>query len=248
VGGKGKGEPEEKRENAPSPAASTTDQTHIFVLEERVEGPGGGGSVGHRDDNDEMMRKKENAPDSVRPSSDARNESVRELTHHFHRLFVELSTDDRLEVADDGRERCGTNGGSDEEMDRGGVHGVVANGFVCEIGVSCVERRRGATKKREEEEERTDCILQAPRPILHRNHLRSEHPHPEHVQRLPLNIDFSHVDHAVEPKLCANRRNGNAMLSCASLGNNADLAHATSEEDLAHATSEEDLANGIVDL
>src|SRR5690606_32514059 len=59
--------------------------------------------------------------------------------------------------------------------------------------------------------------------------------HPRDVRRLPGNVGCAHVDLAWEAEARADRRNRNAMLPSAGLGDDARLAHATRELNLAEA-------------
>src|SRR5690554_1155931 len=50
---------------------------------------------------------------------------------------------------------------------------------------------------------------------------------------LPLNVLTAHINHAFQAVAGADRRGGNAMLTCASLGDDAPLAHTSGQHRLA---------------
>ena len=77
--------------------------------------------------------------------------------------------------------------------------------------------------------------------------LRAQQIHPQHVRRLPLDIDGAHVDDAGQAEEGAHGRGGHAMLSGAGFGDDARLAHPAGEQDLAHAVV--DLVRaGVIEL
>jgi hypothetical protein len=180
--------------------------------------------------------RKLNSPNSVRTTTNASDNRIRKLPNRLLHLRLDLGTDDRLEVTNDGRERCGTDGGSDEVVRCGEVGDPVAHRLVCanEWRLSIVKRKEGT-----EEKKRTDRILQSPRSTRDSHNLRAQHPHPEHVQALPPHVLLTHVDDALEAELGADGSSRDTVLSCSSLGDDALLADATGEEDL---------TDGVVDL
>ena len=70
-------------------------------------------------------------------------------------------------------------------------------------------------------------------PVRHRDHLGAEHPHPGHVQRLPLGVLLAHVDDAVQAEQRARGRGGHAVLAGPGLGDHPLLAHPLGEQRLA---------------
>ena len=66
-----------------------------------------------------------------------------------------------------------------------------------------------------------------------RHDLGAKQIHAEDVGLLPLDIDVTHVDDAVEPEARASGCRGDAMLARSRLGDDARLAHPAGEKDLA---------------
>src|SRR5262249_9591073 len=60
-------------------------------------------------------------------------------------------------------------------------------------------------------------------------------PHAKHVRLLPLDIRFAHIDDAWQAETRSHRCRRDAVLACASLCDDARLAHAPRQQDLAHA-------------
>jgi hypothetical protein len=182
---------------------------------------------------EERNARKLHSPNSVRTTTNASNDRIRKLPNRLLHLRLDLGTDDRLEVANDGRERRGTDGGTDEVVRRGEVGDPVAHRLVCS------KERRVSTVNEEEEKKRTDRILQSPRSARDSDNLRAQHPHPEHVQALPPHVLLTHVDDALEAELGADGSSRDTVLSGSSLGDDALLADTTGKEDL---------SDGVVDL
>ena len=65
--------------------------------------------------------------------------------------------------------------------------------------------------------------------------LRTEQPHPEHVERLPIHVLGAHVDAALEAEERARGGGRDAMLPRTGLGHDAALAHSAREQRLAAA-------------
>jgi hypothetical protein len=63
--------------------------------------------------------------------------------------------------------------------------------------------------------------------------LGAEHLHPEHVERLALDVDGTHVHLALEAEQRGGRRRRHAVLAGAGLGDEAGLAHPLGEQRLA---------------
>ena len=64
-------------------------------------------------------------------------------------------------------------------------------------------------------------------PLSTRQHLGTQQPHAEHIERLPLHVLGAHVDVALEAKQRAGRGRRHAMLTRAGLRDDASLAHPT---------------------
>ena len=69
---------------------------------------------------------------------------------------------------------------------------------------------------------------------LDRHDFRAEHAHAEHVQLLPLAIDRTHVNDALQPEHRGDCGGGDAVLSRAGLGDDAGFAHALGQQNLPH--------------
>ena len=70
-------------------------------------------------------------------------------------------------------------------------------------------------------------------PVVDRDDLGAEQPHPGDVEGLPLGVDLAHVDGAVEPEQGRGGRGGDAVLAGAGLGDDAGLAHPLGQQGLA---------------
>jgi hypothetical protein len=75
-------------------------------------------------------------------------------------------------------------------------------------------------------------LLERPRPELDRAHLGPEQTHPLDVGCLPGHVLGAHVDDAVEPEACADRRRGDAVLAGTGLRDDALLAEAAGNQRL----------------
>ena len=64
-------------------------------------------------------------------------------------------------------------------------------------------------------------------------HGGAEQPHAEHVQRLALDVDLAHVDHALEAEERGRGGGGDAVLASTGLGDEPGLAHPLREQRLA---------------
>ncbi len=67
-----------------------------------------------------------------------------------------------------------------------------------------------------------------------RNDFGAQKLHAEHIGLLPFDVDFAHIDDALQSKPGTSRGGGHAMLAGAGLGDDAGLAHPPRQEDLAH--------------
>ena len=76
-------------------------------------------------------------------------------------------------------------------------------------------------------------VLERARAVGHRDDGRAEHPHPGHVERLPLGVHLAHVDDALEVEQRGRGGAGHAVLAGAGLGDHPRLAHPLGEQRLA---------------
>ena len=147
-------------------------------------------------------------PDGVRAAADARDDSVWEPLVYLEHLRAGFPTDDGLQLSHDARVRRRADAGADQVVRRLDVRDPVADRLA----------RR---------------LLQGLRPELDRLDLGAEKPHALDVRMLPAHVLGAHVDDALEPETSADRRGGDAVLSCARLRDDAALAEARREQDLA---------------
>src|ERR1700720_2383243 len=77
-----------------------------------------------------------------------------------------------------------------------------------------------------------DRLLQGSLTSRDRHDLRAEEFHACNVERLTFHVDLTHVDYAFAAEACRHRGGGDAMLSRASFGDDAALAHSPSEQNL----------------
>ena len=77
-----------------------------------------------------------------------------------------------------------------------------------------------------------DGVFQRPAAGVHAADLRTEQPHAEHVQRLPIHVLGAHVDMTLEAEQCAGRGRRDAVLPGAGFGDDAPLAHAGGQQRL----------------
>ena len=127
-------------------------------------------------------------PDRVGATAHARDHRVRQPTDPGADLCSGLDADHPLKIAYHDRERVRAHHRSDAVV-RGvdGAHPVP----------ECL----------------VDRVLQGPAADRHRYDLRSEHPHPGHVQCLAVGVLLAHVDHAVQAEQRGGRRGCYAVLA-----------------------------------
>ena len=77
-----------------------------------------------------------------------------------------------------------------------------------------------------------DRVLEALRAAGYRHHGRAHQLHSENIERLPLDILGTHVNHRVEAEQGADDRGRDAMLSGTGFGDQPGLAHAPGEQRL----------------
>ena len=78
-----------------------------------------------------------------------------------------------------------------------------------------------------------DGVLQRARTAVHGFDVGAQQPHPEHVERLAVDVDGAHVDLALETHQRRRRGGGHAVLAGTGLGDQPGLAHPLGEQRLA---------------
>ena len=123
-------------------------------------------------------------------------------------LGAGLVTDDALQLTDDVRKRMGPDDRPDAVMRR-------------------LDRRHPVAQRL------VYGVFECPAPRFDGAHLCAEQLHPEDVERLALDVDGAHIDHAFEPQKGSGGGGGNAMLTGSGLRDEAALSHALGEQRLA---------------
>lgn len=154
----------------------------------------------------------EGAPDAQRVAAgaDAGHDGVGELAGGVQELGPGLLPDHRLEPLHHGRIGVRADGRAQQVVGGVGLGDPVADRFVDGVFEGC-----GA--------------------LVDEAHLGSEQSHPLQVGGLPIGVDLAHVDHAVEAEERADRRGGDAVLSCTGVGDDPLLAEAAGEQTLCEA-------------
>ena len=168
-------------------AGFDADERDLFVLDERIEHAG-----------------------RVAAAADAGDDRIRQAAELLARLLDGFAADDRLEIADDPRERMRADDGAEDVVRRLDARHPVAHRFV--DGVA--ERARAAGDGA---------------------HFGAEQLHAEDVRRLAANVFFAHVDDAVEAEVGTGGGGRDAVLAGAGFGDHALLAHPQREQRLADA-------------
>jgi hypothetical protein len=176
--------------------------------------------------------------DGVTSTSDTGDDGVRKLADLLGHLLLDLPSDDSLEITDDGGERVRTDGGSDTVVGRLQVGHPFTHGLVDGV----LERLRAGSDG-DDLDQRANmvcqfCIRESTR-TMPTPHLSSQHPDPEHVQRLPPDILCTHVDNTLHPEPSTGGSGGDTVLSSTRLGDDLGLAESLGEQDL---------SDGVVDL
>ena len=78
-----------------------------------------------------------------------------------------------------------------------------------------------------------DGVLERAAAAVHGLDLGAEHPHPEHVERLTVDVDGAHVHLALESEQRGRGGGGDAVLAGAGLGDEPGLAHPLGQQGLA---------------
>jgi len=152
--------------------------------------------------------------DSVGPATDASNQEVGQAAGLGKDLLAGLAPDDALQVAHDERIRVRAEGRAEQIVGIAQGGGPVTQGLV-------------------------DGILEGAAAGVHGTHLSAQQTHAQHVGGLALHVIATHVDDAFQAQQGSGGGGSDAMLSGASLGDEATLAHATGQEGL---------SEGVVDL
>jgi len=145
--------------------------------------------------------------DGVRSPSDARDRGIGQAAGSLEDLTAGLHADDALEIADHGGEGMGP-GGSAEDVVRG-----------LDVGDPVPERL-------------VDGVFESTGAGGNRYHRGTEHLHPCHVDRLPADVRFPHVDGAFQAEQRACRRGSHPVLAGSRLRDNARLAHPRGQQGL----------------
>ncbi len=169
-----------------------------------------GGSAGRFDADQPGVAVDEAGEDAhrVRSAADARHHDVGVATEQVAALLARLVADHPVELAHHVRVRVRPHHRSEA---------VVA---VADRGHPVAHRL-------------VDRVLERAAPALDRFDLGAEQAHPEHVERLPLDVDRTHVHLALEPHQRRRRGARHAVLAGTGLGDDAGLAHPLGEQRLA---------------
>mmetsp|Transcript_14468 Transcript_14468/g.31799 ORF Transcript_14468/g.31799 Transcript_14468/m.31799 type:complete len:665 (+) Transcript_14468:311-2305(+) len=166
------------------PGRLDADQLGVLVVDEGVEGANGIGSA-----------------------ADAGDHGVRELAGLLEHLPANFLAHDGLEVADDGGEGVGSDGGADEVVGGADIGDPVAHGLV-------------------------DGVFKSPLAGLDGYDLGSQGVHAEDVELLTFAVHRTHVDGAVQSEHGTDGGGGNSMLSRSSFGNDSGFPDALGQEGL----------------
>ena len=83
-----------------------------------------------------------------------------------------------------------------------------------------------------------NCFFKGFETVSYGNNSCAEHLHTYNVGMLLCNVDFTHVDVALESEICCCSGKGNAVLTCTGFGNDLLFAHIFSQKSFAHAVVE----------
>ena len=159
------------------------------------------------DQRDVIVKEVGKDPDCVRSAADAGDHRIGQASLQRQNLRPRFLADHALKFAHHQREGMRSGDRAEQIMRVGEARRPVAQRFV-------------------------DRILQGPRPRRHRHDLGPHQLHPEHVERLPLDIVRAHVDLGLEPEQCPRQRGRDAVLPRPGFGDQLGLAHALGEQSL----------------
>mmetsp|Transcript_38445 Transcript_38445/g.75479 ORF Transcript_38445/g.75479 Transcript_38445/m.75479 type:complete len:402 (-) Transcript_38445:1119-2324(-) len=189
------------------PSRLHTDEFNIFVFKESSKHTDGIGPTSDaRNDNVRQLSR----PDGVPPTSRGRGCELSLIEHLGPRLLA----DDGLEVPDDVREGMRSDCRPDNVVGGSDVRHPISESLI-------------------------DCILQCLGSRRYRYALGPQHAHSEHVEFLPLAVLSSHVDDALESQESACSGRGNSVLSRPCLSDDSLLSEFLCEECL---------SKGVIDL
>ena len=146
--------------------------------------------------------------DGVRAAADAREKMRGQPLFGGENLLAGFAADDGLKIADHRGIRMRAENRAKQIVRVADVGDPIAHGFV-------------------------DGIFQRTAAGIDADHLCAEHAHARDVERLASHVFRAHVDDAFEAEMRGDSRGGDAMLACASFGDDARLAHSYGEQALA---------------
>lgn len=147
--------------------------------------------------------------DGVGATTDTGNDSIRQLAHLFVHLRLDLSTNNPLEVTDNGGEGVGTDGGANEVMRSVQSSDPISQSLVDSVLQGLGTRRDG-------------------------DNTATKHLDPENVQLLPPHILCTHENITLHAKLGADGGGSDTVLTGTRLGDNSSLTQSLGEENLAN--------------
>mmetsp|Transcript_6711 Transcript_6711/g.13843 ORF Transcript_6711/g.13843 Transcript_6711/m.13843 type:complete len:323 (-) Transcript_6711:1034-2002(-) len=157
-----------------------------------------------------VVLKRMESTNSVRSSTYARNQSIRESSIILrHELFLDFSSNHALEVSDDGREGVRTDSRTNQIVCVANISDPVRHGFV-------------------------DGILECALTILNGDNLGTEGIHTENIKLLTFAIDGTHVNGAVQSKHSTHSCGCNTVLSGTGFGNDTGLANSFGQKSLSN--------------
>lgn len=172
---------------------------------------------------------------SITSTSDTRHHGVGQLALLFRQLRLDLSSNDSLEIADNGRERVRANCRSDQVMRVVEPRHPLAHRLIDGV----LERLRARRHGNDLDEITSGQVQTQSRAPGVGTYITTQHPDTEHVELLPSHVLGAHVNVALHAKLGTDSSSGHTVLSGTRLGNDALLAQSLGEQNL---------ADGIVDL
>ena len=139
--------------------------------------------------------------DSIRPTSDAREQCVRQFSGLRKNLLTRFTPNHALKFAHHKRIGMRTQGATEQVIGVVNVCDPVAQSFI-------------------------DGVLQCAGSRVHSHHFGPQQSHSENIELLPAHIFRAHVNHALKTEQCADGCGRDSMLARASLGDHALFAHA----------------------
>ena len=155
-----------------------------------------------------VTEKRMEQPDGIRSPADAGDKQVRKPAFALKDLLPSLHPDHAVKIADNHRERVGTQRGADDVMGVFHAGHPVAHRFVDGFLEGCLPGRHGAD-------------------------FRAHQAHPRDVERLPLHIDLAHVNDALHPEAGADRCRRDTVLAGSRFRDDAGFPEPLRQQDLA---------------